>query len=130
MNLLGHTDTLTGLALSPDGHHLLSNCMDNTVRAWDVRPFCAGDRCVRTFAGASHGFEKILLRCAWDKEGRRVAAGSSDRCVYVWEFETGKLEYKLPGHTGSVNGVHFSPRQPIIASCSSDKSIYLGELAE
>lgn len=26
----GHTDTVTGLALSPDGSYLLSNGMDNT----------------------------------------------------------------------------------------------------
>lgn len=34
--LLGHTDTVTGLALSNRGNLLLSNAMDNTVRTWDV----------------------------------------------------------------------------------------------
>lgn len=34
--LLGHTDTVTGLALSNRGDLLLSNAMDNTVRTWDV----------------------------------------------------------------------------------------------
>ena len=24
----------------------------------------------------------------------------ADRCVYVWSYETGKLEYRLPGHAG------------------------------
>lgn len=28
--LRGHTDTVTGLQLSPDGSYLLSNSMDNT----------------------------------------------------------------------------------------------------
>ena len=105
MTLSGHTDTITGLSMSPDGLHLLSNAMDNTVRAWDVRPFCAGSRCARVFKGATHGFEKILIRCAWDSTGRRVGAGSGDHCVYVWDFETGQLQYKLPGHTGCVNEV-------------------------
>ena len=27
MTLTGHTDTITGLAVSPDGNHLLSNAM-------------------------------------------------------------------------------------------------------
>ena len=45
--LSGHTDTVTYLALSPDGTHLLSNSMDSTLRAWDVRPFVAGSRGVR-----------------------------------------------------------------------------------
>lgn len=45
MALEGHSDTITGLSLSPDGHLLLSNAMDSTLRCWDVRPFAstAGD---------------------------------------------------------------------------------------
>ena len=42
MELEAHADTITGLALSPDGHHLLSNSMDSQLRCWDVRPFVAG----------------------------------------------------------------------------------------
>ena len=30
----GHTDTVTGMKLSPDGAHVLTNAMDNTVRMW------------------------------------------------------------------------------------------------
>ena len=40
-SLAGHTDTVTGISLSPDGSYLLSNGMDNTARIWDVRPFVA-----------------------------------------------------------------------------------------
>lgn len=28
--MIGHGDTITGLALSPDGSYILSNSMDNT----------------------------------------------------------------------------------------------------
>ena len=42
LTLEGHTDTVTGLALSPDGNSLLSNGMDSQLRVWDVRPFAAG----------------------------------------------------------------------------------------
>ena len=93
----GHTDTVTGMKLSPDGAHVLTNAMDNTVRMWvswgkpvvsrtfmvfsfqDVRPFCTGERCVKMFSGHSHNFEKNLLHCAWSPDGELVAAGSSDR---------------------------------------------------
>ena len=33
----GHSDTVTGMALSPDGSYVLTNSMDNTLRIW-VRP--------------------------------------------------------------------------------------------
>ena len=33
-----------GMSLSPDGAFLLTNAMDNTLRAWDVRPYAPADR--------------------------------------------------------------------------------------
>ena len=41
---------MTGLKLSPEGNHVLSNAMDNTVRMWDVRPY-AKERMEKVFKG-------------------------------------------------------------------------------
>uniref|UniRef100_T1JD28 U5 small nuclear ribonucleoprotein 40 kDa protein n=1 Tax=Strigamia maritima TaxID=126957 RepID=T1JD28_STRMM len=124
----GHMDTVTGLALSPDGSYIVSNSMDNTLRIWDIRPFAPQERCVKILQGHQHNFEKNLLRCGWSSDGSKVTAGSADRYVYVWDTTSRRILYKLPGHTGSVNDVNFHPKEPIIASCSSDKQIYLGEI--
>lgn len=129
LTLAGHTDSVTGMSLSPDGNHLLTNAMDNTLRIWDVRPYAPANRCFKVFTGHQHNFEKNLLKCAWSPDGGRITAGSADRLVNVWEVQTQKLLYKLPGHKGSVNDVAFHPKQPILASCSSDKTIYLGEIS-
>lgn len=128
LRMHGHSDTVTGLSLSPSGTHLLSNSMDNTLRVWDIRPFALGDRCEKVFTGHQHGFEKNLLRCAWSPDGKRVSSGSADRLVYIWNAKTGEVEYRLPGHSGSVNSVVFHPKEPIVASACSDKTMYLGEL--
>ena len=45
----------------------------------------------------------------------------------MWDTETQKLVYKLPGHLGSVNDVDFHSLEPIVLSVGSDKKIYLGE---
>ncbi len=71
----GHSDTVTGLALSPDGSHVLSNAMDCTgtsfssgfisplsplsAKVWDVRPFAPEQRCVKSLVGHQHNFEKV-----------------------------------------------------------------------
>ncbi|KAI8475516.1 MAG: WD40 repeat-like protein [Monoraphidium minutum] len=128
-SMAGHTDSITGMSLSPDGNFLLTNAMDNTLRVWDVRPYAPPDRCAKVFAGHQHTFERLLLRCTWSPGGKRVAAGSADRIVYVWDADTLQLEYALPGHKGSVNEVAFHPKEPIVASASSDRTIYLGEIA-
>ncbi|GFR43186.1 hypothetical protein Agub_g4178 [Astrephomene gubernaculifera] len=127
--LKGHSDSVTGLRLSPDGTHLLSNAMDNTLREWDVRPYAPPNRCTKVFTGHIHSFEKGLLRCDYSPDASQVTCGSADRMVYVWDSSSRKVLYKLPGHTGSVNEVVFHPKDPIIASASSDKTIFLGELA-
>lgn len=130
MTLRGHADTITGMRLSPDGLRLLTNGADDAMRVWDVRPYCEGDRCERLIRGHNHGFEKALLRCAWSPDGARVASGSSCRNVFVWDASSGKIEYKLPGHLGTVHAVAFHPSEPILGSAGADRRVFLGELAE
>jgi Prp8 binding protein len=175
LTMRGHTDTITGLSVSPDGALLLSNSMDCSLRAWNINPFVAGigggmgtaagggshegqtqpppppqqqqqeqgtQRYERLFQGHHHGAEKNLLKCGWSSSmrgrspsGNReddmlfVCAGSADRVVHIWDAHTAQPAYKLPGHSGSVNEVCFHPTQPIVASCSTDRTIWLGELA-
>uniref|UniRef100_A0A8D0J262 Small nuclear ribonucleoprotein U5 subunit 40 n=2 Tax=Sus scrofa TaxID=9823 RepID=A0A8D0J262_PIG len=98
------------------------------VRVWDVRPFAPKERCVKIFQGNVHNFEKNLLRCSWSPDGSKIAAGSADRFVYVWDTTSRRILYKLPGHAGSINEVAFHPDEPIILSASSDKRLYMGEI--
>lgn len=128
MVLPSHTDSVTGLSLSPDGSFLLSNGMDQVVKGWDVRPYVATSRHVRQFDGLTHDFQKNMLRCSWSPDGTRISAGSSDSYVYVWDWQTSRVLYKLPGHAGAVSEVVFHPTEPIIASCGHDKKIFLGEI--
>lgn len=79
-------------------------------------------------AGHQHTFEKNLLRCAWSPDGAHVTSGSADSNVYIWDALSRKLVYKLPGHKGSCNDATFHPKEPIIGSASSDRTIFLGEL--
>ncbi|KAG2177425.1 hypothetical protein INT44_007936 [Umbelopsis vinacea] len=127
-SLTGHADTITGIKLSPDGSYLLSNSMDNTTRMWDVKPFAPTDRCVKVFEGAPHGYEKNLIRPCWSPDGNQIASGSSDRSVVIWDVASRKILYKLPGHKGCVNDVDWHPKEPILVSASTDRTLYLGEV--
>lgn len=124
----GHTDSVTGLSLSPDGCYVGSNSMDNTIRIWDIRPYSAKERCQKILYGHTHSFEKNLMRVAWSPDGSMISAGSADKFHYIWETDNSNIAYKLPGHLGSINDVAFHPKEPIIVSASSDKKLFLGEL--
>jgi WD40 repeat protein len=59
--------------------------------------------------GASNNFEQNLIRTAWSSDGERVGCGSADRNVYVWDVDSERLLYALPGHTGTC-GLELSTR--------------------
>ena len=124
-SMKGHTDTICSLQVSPDAQYLLSHSHDSTVRTWDVRPFAPKDRHVKTYDGAPTGIEKNLLKASWDRTGQRIAAGSGDRSVVVWEARTGKLLHKLTGHKGAVNDCRFSPSNDNISkfSCNIERGL-------
>ena len=52
--------------------------------------------------------------------GRRLATGSSDRSVKVWDAENGRKLLTLLGHKQRLNSVQWSPDGRQIASGSMD----------
>jgi Prp8 binding protein len=126
--LVGHADMVTSMASNKNGF-LLSNAMDNTLMIWDVKPFCQNEtRMVKCLQGATHNFEKNLIKCCWSEDETLVSAGSADRTVNVWDVKTGQIKHRLGGHKGSVNETCL--RGKYIASASSDKTVIVGELME
>lgn len=128
--LSGHADTLCSLKVDPEGSFLLSSSMDGTLRIWDVRAYAPEQRCTKVLRGIAHGIDKSLLRANWSADGGMVGCGSADRNVYLFDSLSGTTKYCLPGHTGSVTEVDFHPKQPIIVSASTDKKLFLGEIAQ
>jgi len=129
--LSGHVDTPTGLVISPNGSYLLSPSFSSQTIIHDIRPFAPSpNRVHRVLSGAPAGFENTLLRGAWSREdgGRRVAVGGADRTVTIWDVESSKILYKLPGHKGTVTAVDFHPKEPIILTASKDGTMLLGEI--
>jgi small GTP-binding protein len=57
---------------------------------------------------------------SWSPDGQRIAAGSADRCVRIWNVTTGAVEHLLKGHQDAVQSVAWSPDGRQLASGSND----------
>jgi len=72
-----------------------------TLRTWDIRPFAPTERHIRTLMGHLAGMEKELDQGYLELQMERELLQELVMVLLsFWNSETGKLLYKLPGHTG------------------------------
>jgi len=62
---------------------------------------------------------------AFTPDGSRLASGSYDHTVRLWDAKTGQELQKLEGHTDSVSAVAFAPDGFRLASASDDHTVRL-----
>ena len=68
------------------------------------------------------GHMVCVTSVAYSADGTRIATGSKDKTVRVWDATTGTLRTELKGHTDEVTSVSFSPDGTRIVSGSKDKT--------
>ena len=71
------------------------------------------------------GHSARVTTVAWSSDGKRVASGSVDKTVQVWDAFTGTHAITSHGHTDIVNAVAWSPDSTLVASVSLDKTAQL-----
>src|SRR5262249_60501393 len=80
-------------------------------------------------AGRLEGPTGAVQCVAFSRDGKRIATGSYDHTVRLWDAATGKELRRFEGHRAGVESVAFSPDGALLASGGSDDAARAWEAA-
>jgi serine/threonine protein kinase len=110
---------VTQLAFTPDGEALASSRIgDKEIKLWSVE----NSDLIRSFSGGED-----VVSMGISKDGRLLAAGSSDGTVRIWAVSNGDLLVTLHAHQGRVQ-IAFSPDSRKLATAGDDHLVKLWDL--
>jgi WD40 repeat protein len=93
-------------------------------QTWEYRHL--RDLCRRK-ALSLRGHTAGILAAAFRPDGHRIASGSTDGTVKVWDCATGQVLHTFQGHALDVTSVAFSPDGKQICTGSADRTVRIGD---
>lgn len=105
-----HADLVNGVAIAPD--RVASVARDHTVRVWHRAS-------ARSYVLGEH--DHWAMTIAWSPDRHRLATGSEDGTIRIWEPEGARVRTISVG--SPVNGVAWSPG--VLAAVTGDRRLLL-----
>src|SRR5207253_1643805 len=103
-------NAVTSVAISDDGHRIVSGSRDTTVKVWDIGKGAGGVKLLRTLPGHTATVNSVAI----SSNGTRIVSGSDDKTVRIWDIDKGGAGAGKPplvtltGHTSFVTSVAIS----------------------
>jgi len=116
-----HRSSVDDIAVSPDGHRVLSASSDGSVGVWN-----AGDWSLDRTLGSRAGPGVTAIAPAPDS--RHAVAGHQDGTVVLWDLDEGAAVLRAAMHRDEVTSVSVLPDGHTLVSTSRDHSVRATQL--
>lgn len=122
--LNGHSQSVTELAISPDGRFLASVSWDRKLGVWSV----ADGKSIDEAIGHDRGLLAVSFAQKPASNSYYLVTGGFDQNIKLWSMQPDRekkliLTDTFKGHTGSIHALTIAPEQKIIVSGSYDRTI-------
>jgi hypothetical protein len=112
----GHSDTVFGVAFSPDGTKLATCGADKFVKVFEV----PGGKFLKSFEGHTHH----VLDVGWKSDGKLLASAGADNTIKIWDYEKGEQKQTVANaHAKQVTRLVFVGKTGLFATCSGDQIV-------
>ena len=127
LGMSGHEDSVSSVAIGPQGRWLVTGSRDNTARLWDLQAE-QPEKSARVLCGHE---DLDVYSVAIGPQGRWLVTGSRDNTARLWDLQAEQPEKSarlLSGHEGSVLSVVIGPASRWLVTGSGDNTARLWDL--
>jgi WD40 repeat protein len=122
--LHAHNEPIRGLSFSPNSRLLVTTSLDKTAKIWTIESLKQA-----SLLWPLTGHQDAVLCATFDRLGERVATGSQDQTIAIWDVKTGQRLIVLPAEGGYVTSLAYSKDGKSLASGSSDGSVRIWNMS-
>src|SRR5262249_12537068 len=112
-----HRNSIYDLAYSPDGSHIASASLDQTIGLWHGETL--------ELVARLWGHTGTVTQVLFTPESSRLVSRSDALSIRLWEAARGDPVAVLHGHTETINRFVLSPDGNTLASASEDGTVRL-----
>jgi WD40 repeat protein len=107
-----HSDTVFGVAFSPDGKRLAGCGADKFVKVWEL----PSGKFLKSFEGHTHH----VMGVGFSADGKLLASAGADNVVKVWDYEKGEQARTINAGSKQLTALAFVPRKSEFLTVSGD----------